>query len=135
MLQPKREKYRKRFKPNMKGDSARCNQIQFGDYGLQSLGRKWLTARQIESARKVIVREMKRKGKLWIRVFPDRPITSKPNEVGMGKGKGEPEQYVMALKPGRMIFEISGVSEAVAREAFRKAGQKLPILTKILVKS
>ena len=134
MLQPRKEKFRKHFNPKLTGVATRAYKVAMGDFGLQSLQRSWLTARQIEAARKTIVREMKRKGKLWLRVFPDRPITSKPNEVGMGKGKGDVDQYVFALKPGRVMFEIGGVSEEIAREAFRKAAQKLPVKTKFLSK-
>lgn len=134
MLQPKKQKYRKQFNPKLTGIATSGYTVAMGDFGLQAIGRSWLTAKQIEAARKVIVREVKRKGKLWIRVFPDRPITAKPNEVGMGKGKGDVEQYVVPLKPGKVMFELGGVEENVAREAFRKAGQKLPIKTKFLVK-
>lgn len=135
MLQPKKEKYRKKFNPKMKGIAIRGSRVTHGDYGLQSIGRSWLTARQIEAARKTIVREMKRKGKLWIKVFPDVGITKKPLEVGMGKGKGDLDQYVMPLKPGRMMFELGGVPETVAREAFRKAAMKLPVNTKFVIKN
>ncbi|MCA9385816.1 50S ribosomal protein L16 [Candidatus Dojkabacteria bacterium] len=132
MLQPKNQKYRKHFQPDLSGKATKGFRVVMGDYGLQSLGRSWVTARQIEAARKTIVREMKRKGKLWIRVFPDRPITSKSGEVGMGKGKGDVDQYVAIAKPGIILFELGGVSEQVAREALRKAAQKLPIKTKFV---
>ncbi len=132
MLEPKKLKYRKQFQPKTGGISTRGFEVALGDFGLQSLGRSWLTARQIESARKTIVREIKRKGKLWIRVFPGRPITKRSSEIRMGGGKGDVDHYVFMLKPGRIMFELGGVSETIAREAFRKASQKLPIKTKFL---
>ena len=132
MLQPKKEKYRKKFNPNLKGKATKGCYVTYGEFGLQSLGNSWLTARQIESARKAIVRETKRKGKLWIKVFPHNAVTQKPAEVGMGKGKGEIAQYVMPLKEGRIMFELGGITEDVAREAFRKAAQKLPVLTRFV---
>ncbi len=134
MLQPKKQKYRKAFRPTMKGMDTVCNRVLMGEFGLQALEKVWLSAKQIEAARKTIVREVKRKGKLWIRVFPDRPITSKPNEVGMGKGKGDVDYYAVALRPARIMFELGGVAEEIAREAFRKAAQKLPIKTKFVIK-
>lgn len=118
----------------MKGDAQRGNAISVGEYALQAVDRSWVNSRQIEAARKVIVREMKRKGKLWIRAFPDKPYTKKPAEVRMGKGKGDVEGYVVVVKPGKIIFELGGVSQAIASEALRKAGQKLPIKTKIISK-
>lgn len=136
MLQPKREKFRKSFNPKMKGNPAlKGTHLTVGEFGLQSTGRSWLTASQIESARKAIVRETKRKGKLWLRVFPHIPVTAKPAEVGMGKGKGDVDQHIIPLKPGRIMFELGGVTEEVAREAFRKAAQKLPVLTKFVIKN
>ncbi|MBD3363177.1 50S ribosomal protein L16 [Candidatus Dojkabacteria bacterium] len=134
MLQPKKRKYRKSFQPKMKGVAYRGSRLTHGDYGLKSMGRSWLTSRQIEAARKAIVREVKRKGKLWIKVFPHTPVTSKPSEVGMGKGKGEVDQYVLGLKPGRIIFELGGVPKPVAKEALRKAAQKLPVICKFISK-
>jgi large subunit ribosomal protein L16 len=134
MLQPKKTKFRKAFRPNPRGYATTGNVISFGDFGLQGLERCWLTARQIESARKVIVREIKRKGKLWIRVFPSQPVTMKPNEVGMGKGKGDVDHYIAPLRPGIVLFELGGVDEVIAREAFKKAAQKLPIKAKFIQK-
>jgi large subunit ribosomal protein L16 len=135
MLQPKREKYRKRFNPSMAGKATRGFKVTSGEFGLQCLGSSWLTARQIESARKAIVRETKRRGKLWLKVFPDVPATQKPAEVRMGGGKGDVVQHILALKPGRIIFELGGVDEKIAREAFRKAAQKLPVLTRFVIKT
>lgn len=134
MLEPKRTKHRKVFRGKNRGVALRGNSLSMGEFGLQTLQRAWLNGKQIESARKVIVKEMKRKGKLWIKVFPDHSYTAKPAEVRMGKGKGEVQGYVAVIKPGRILFEISGVAEEVANEAFRKAGQKLPVLTKIVAK-
>lgn len=134
MLQPKKTKYRKAFRGRMKGKSNKANKLTVGEYGLQSTGRVWLTANQIEAARKAIVRETKRKGKLWMRVFPDKPYTGKPAEVGMGKGKGEVQGYVFVLKPGRVVFELGGVEEEVARSAFKRAADKLPVKTRVITK-
>lgn len=134
MLEPKRVKHRKVFRGKNRGVALRGNNLSMGEWGLQTLQRAWLKGNQIESARKVIVREMKRKGKLWIKVFPDHSYSAKPAEVRMGKGKGEVQGYVAVVKPGRILFEISGVPEDVAMEAFRKAGQKLPVLTKVIAK-
>ena len=120
MLQPKKTKYRKAFRGRMRGTAQRGASISMGEFGLQSTTMSWITSRQIEAARKAIVREMKRKGKLWIRIFPDHAYSKKPAEVRMGKGKGDVEGYVARVKPGRIIFEVSGVSEEVAREALRK---------------
>lgn len=116
----------------MKGNAGRGAELSSGDFGLQSVTRSWVDGRQIEAARKAIVREMKRKGKLWIRVFPHKPYSKKPLEVRMGKGKGDVAGYVAVVKPGRIMFEISGVDEEIAREALRKAAQKLPVLTKVV---
>jgi large subunit ribosomal protein L16 len=127
MLMPKRVKYRKQFRGRMKGRATRGNEISFGAYALQALEPAWITSRQIEAARQAIVRHAKRRGKLWIRVFPDKPVTAKPAETRMGKGKGEVDHWVAVVKPGRIVFELSGVSEDVAREAFRLASHKLPI--------
>lgn len=134
MLEPKRVKHKKVFRGKNRGVALRGNTLSMGEFGLQTLQRAWLNGKQIESARKVIVREMKRKGKLWIKIFPDHSYTAKPAEVRMGKGKGEVEGYVAVVKPGRILFEISGVASEVALEAFRKAGQKLPVLTKVVSK-
>jgi len=127
MLMPKRVKYRKRFRGRMKGKATRGNEVTFGDYGLQALEPSWITARQIESARTAIVRHVRRRGKNWIRIFPDKPVTAKPAETRMGKGKGEVDHWVAVVRPGRIMFELSGVSEEMAREAFRLASHKLPI--------
>lgn len=134
MLQPKNTKYRKAFRGRMKGRSKKATKVTVGEYALQSLDRVWLTGNQIEAARKAIVRETKRRGKLWLRVFPDKPFTGKPAEVGMGKGKGDVQGYVFVLKPGRVIFELSGVDEHVARAAFKRAGDKLPVKTRVIRK-
>lgn len=132
MLLPKKAKYRKRFKGRMKGISRRGTELSFGDYGLKSLGRAWLSSRQIEAARKAITHHTKRGGKLWIRIFPDKPVTKKPNEVRMGGGKGPVDHYVAVVTPGRLLFEISGLSEEVAKEAMDRAARKLPIKTKFI---
>ncbi|MFK7932731.1 MAG: 50S ribosomal protein L16 [Saprospiraceae bacterium] len=131
MLQPKRTKYRKQQKGRMKGLAHRGSKISFGTFGLKSLTTGRITNRQIESARIAMTRYMKREGKVWIRIFPDKPITSKPLEVRMGKGKGALDHYVAVVKPGRVMFEIDGVPDDVAKEALRLAAQKLPVLTKI----
>jgi large subunit ribosomal protein L16 len=127
MLQPKRMKYRKQMRGRMKGKATRGATVEFGDYGLQALEPAWVTARQIEAARRAIVRHVRRRGKYWIRIFPDKPVTAKPAETRMGKGKGSVDRYVAVVKPGRIMFELSGVSEAAAREAMRLASHKLPI--------
>ena len=127
MLQPKRAKYRKQFRGRMKGKATRGATVSFGDYGLQALEPAWVTARQIESARTAIVRHVRRRGKHWIRIFPDKPVNVKPAETRMGKGKGEVDHWVAVVRPGRIMFELSGVSEDMAREAFRLASYKLPI--------
>ena len=134
MLSPKRIKYRKRRKGRVKGLAGRGHRIEFGDFGLKSLEPSWITSRQIEAARIALNRYMKREGKVWIRIFPDKPITKKPAEVRMGKGKGSPEYWVACIKPGTIIFEVDGVGENVAKEAMRLAGQKLPIVTKFVVR-
>ncbi len=134
MLQPKKEKYRKKFRGKMRGKSYRANKITVGDYGLKASTRGWVTDRQIEAARKSIVHYTKRKGKLWIRVFPDKSYTSKPAEVKMGGGKGDIVGYVAVVKPGRIVFELGGVSEDIAREAFRRAGHKLSVRTKFIIR-
>ena len=132
MLMPKRTKYRKMHRGRMKGRAARGNNLSFGDYGLQALEPCWMTSRQIEAARRAIVRHVKRGGKLWIRVFPDKPVTSKPAETRMGGGKGAVDHWVAVVKPGRMIFEMAGVQEVQAREAMRLASHKLPIRTRFV---
>jgi large subunit ribosomal protein L16 len=134
MLQPKRTKYRKQQKGRNKGLAQRGTSIDFGSFGLKSMDGGRITNRQIEAARIALTRFMKREGKVWIRIFPDKPITSKPLEVRMGKGKGALDHYVAEIKPGRMLFELDGVSEDVAREALRLAAQKLPVRTKFLVR-
>jgi len=134
MLMPKRVKYRKQQRGRMKGRARRGAEITFGDYGLQALEPCWMTSRQIEAARRAIVRHVKRRGKLWIRVFPDKPVTKKPAETRMGKGKGAVDHWVAVVKPGRMIFEISGVEEDAAREAMRLAAHKLPIKTQFVMR-
>jgi len=132
MLMPKRVKYRKQMRGRMRGKANRGAVVQFGDYGLQSTEPVWLTSRQIEAARRAIVRFIRRRGKIWIRVFPDKPITQKAAETRMGKGKGNVEYWVAVIKPGRVLFEMSGVEESVAREALRLAAHKLPCKTKFV---
>ncbi len=127
MLQPKRMKYRKQMRGRMKGKATRGVMVEFGDFGLQALEPAWISARQIEAARRAIVRHVRRRGKYWIRIFPDKPVTAKPAETRMGKGKGAVDRYVAVVKPGRIMFELSGVSEEAAREAMRLASHKLPI--------
>lgn len=137
MLQPKKLKYRKqqKLKGNFKRSASyRGNQLAFGSFGIKSLQTKWITARQIEAARQALSRAMKREGKLWIRIFPDKPLTRKPAEVRMGKGKGNPELFVALVHPGRVLFEADGVPLEVAREALRLAAQKLPVKTKFIVR-
>ena len=133
MLQPKRTKYRKMQKGRMKGDAGRGNQLAYGTFGIKSLESEFLTARQIEAARIAATRHMKREGSIWIMIFPDKPITKKPLEVRMGKGKGAVEYYAAIVKPGRMLFEVSGVSIETAKEALRLAAQKLPVKTKFVM--
>jgi large subunit ribosomal protein L16 len=132
MLQPKRTKFRKMMRGRMRGTASRGNKIQYGDFGLQSLGPVWMTARQIEAGRRAITRYVRRGGKLWLRVYPDKPITKKPLEVRQGSGKGPVEAWVCVVRPGRVIYEIAGVREEVAREAMRLAAQKLPVKTRFL---
>ena len=134
MLQPKKTKYRRRQKGRMKGNAQRGNQIAFGTFAIKALDTTWITGRQIEAARQAIVRHMKREGQIWIRIFPDKPITKKPAEVRMGKGKGAPEGFVAPVTPGRILVEIEGVPFDVAKEALRLGSQKLPIKTKFLVR-
>ena len=135
MLQPKRTKYRRPHKGRSKGNAQRGNQLAFGSFGIKSLDTHWITGRQIEAARIAMTRYMQREGQSWIRIFPDKPITKKPADVRMGKGKGNPEEWVAVVKPGRIMFEIDGVSEEVAREALRLAQHKLPIKTKIVTRA
>ncbi len=134
MLQPKKTKYRRMQKGRMKGNAQRGNQLAFGSFGIKAQEDAWITGRQIEAARQAITRHMKREGQLWIRIFPAKPITKKPAEVRMGKGKGAPEGFVCPVTPGRMIFELEGVSFEVAKEALRLGAQKFPILTKFVVR-
>ena len=134
MLQPKRVKYRKQQKGRLKGNAQRGNTIAFGDYGLQTVDTGWITNRQIEAARVAMTRHMKRGGKVWIRIFPDKPVTAKPAETRMGKGKGNPESWVAPVKPGRVMFELEGVPEDVARRAMQLASAKLPVRTKFMVR-
>ena len=132
MLMPKRVKYRKAQRGRMRGKAIRGSTLAFGDYGLKAVEPGWLTDRQIEAARVSLTRSVKRGGKIWIRVFPDKPVTKKPAETRMGKGKGTPEFWVAVVKPGRVLYEMEGVKEDAAREAFRLAGQKLGIATKFV---
>jgi large subunit ribosomal protein L16 len=134
MLMPKRVKHRKQMRGRTKGKASRGNEISFGDYGLQALEPGWITARQIEAARRALVRFMRRRGKVWIRIFPDKPVTEKPAETRMGKGKGAVDHWVAVVRPGRLLFEVSGLDEEAAREAMRLASHKLPIKTKFMVK-
>ena len=134
MLMPKKVKYRKNQRGRMKGKAFRGSTLSFGEFGLQALEPCWLTAREIEAGRIAITRHVKRKGKLWIRVFPWKPVSKKPTEVRMGKGKGDPEFWVEVVKPGRIIYEIEGVSETVAREAMRLASHKLPIRSRFITR-
>lgn len=135
MLQPKRTKFRKQHKGRNNGIAVRGSSVSFGEYGLKSISRGRLTARQIESARRTITRHVKRGGKIWIRIFPDKPITKKPLEVRMGKGKGSVEYWVAQVRPGTMLYEIQGVSEDLAREAFALAAAKLPLKTLFTVRT
>ena len=132
MLMPKKVKFRKTMKGNMNGKAYRGSKVSFGEYGLKAMEPGWITNRQIESARIAITRHVKRGGKVWIRIFPDKPLTKKPAETRMGKGKGAPESWVAVVKPGRIMYEMAGVEESVAKEALRLASHKLPIATKIV---
>ncbi len=134
MLAPKRVKHRKTHKGRMRGKSYRGNRVSFGEYGLQTTECGWITNRQIEAARVAMTRHIKRGGKVWIRIFPDKPITSKPAETRMGKGKGNPEGWVAVVKPGRMMFELEGVPEEMARQAMRLAAAKLPVATQFIIR-
>jgi len=134
MLQPKKTKFRRQQKGKMKGNANRGNQISFGSFAIKALEPSWITGRQIEAARQAVTRHMKREGQIWIRVFPDKPVTKKPAEVRMGKGKGAPEYFVARVTPGRILFEAEGVPLEIAKEAMRLAAQKLPVTTKFVVR-
>jgi large subunit ribosomal protein L16 len=134
MLSPKRVKHRKQQRGRMRGVAWRGSSIDFGEYALQALEPAWITAKQIEAARVAITRHVRRGGKLWVRIFPDKPVTFKPAETRMGKGKGSPEYFVAVVKPGRILFELAGVSEELAKESMRLAARKLPLKTKFLVR-
>ncbi len=134
MLQPKKVKYRKQQRGTMKGTAIRGSELAFGDYGLKALEPAWITNRQIEAARRAMTRHVKRGGKIWIRIFPDKSFTAKPAETRMGKGKGSPEGWVAVVKPGRILYEMEGVPEEEAREAMRLAAHKLPIATKFITR-
>ncbi len=134
MLQPKRTKYRKMHKGRNRGLAQRGNAVSFGEFGLKAMGRGRITSRQIEAARRAMTRHVKRGGKIWIRIFPDKPITKKPLEVRQGKGKGNVEYWVALVQPGRVLYEMSGVSEEIARGAFRRAAAKLPVATRFVTR-
>ncbi|MDD4342913.1 MAG: 50S ribosomal protein L16 [Eubacteriales bacterium] len=134
MLMPKRVKWRRQHRPKMTGNANKGNKVSYGEYGLQSLDASWITSRQIEAARIAMTRYIKRGGKVWIKIFPHKPITAKPAETRMGSGKGSPEFWVAVVKPGRILFEMTGVSEEIAREAFRLAMHKLPVRCKFVKK-
>jgi large subunit ribosomal protein L16 len=134
MLMPKRVKYRKQMRGRMRGNSKGGTNVSFGEYGLKSTERGWITNRQIEAARVAMTRKIKRGGKVWITVFPDKPVTAKPAETRMGSGKGNPEGWVAVVKPGRVMFELAGVDEGLARDALRLAGHKLPVKTKFVTR-
>lgn len=135
MLQPKRQKYRKQFRGRRRGKSMRGEKVSFGEYGLKSLGRGWLSSKQIEAARRAISHMSQRGGKIWVRVFPDKPVSRRAAGVRMGGGKGDIAEYVAVVKPGRILFEVAGVPQEVVNEAFRQAASKLPFLTKIVKRS
>lgn len=132
MLMPKRVKYRKQFRGRMRGKAKGGTELLQGEFGLQAIEAGWITSRQIEAVRRAIVRQMRRRGRYWIRIFPDKPVTAKPAETRMGKGKGAVDHWVAVVKPGRVMFEVAGVSEEVAREALRRGGYKLPIKTQVI---
>jgi large subunit ribosomal protein L16 len=134
MLMPKRTKHRKMMRGRMKGKAQRGSTIAFGEFGLQALEPSWVTSRQIEAARRAITNYLKRGGKVWIRIFPDKPVTQKPAETRMGSGKGNPEYWVAVVKPGRLLFEVGGVDETRAVEALKRAGMKMPMKCKVLVR-
>nr|YP_009774040.1 50S ribosomal protein L16 [Caulacanthus okamurae]QIZ74657.1 50S ribosomal protein L16 [Caulacanthus okamurae] len=135
MLSPKKTKFRKQHRGRMQGKACRGNKIAFGEYALQTLEPGWITSRQIEATRRTITRYVKRGGKLWIRIFPDKPITARPAETRMGSGKGAPEYWVAVIKPGHILFEISGVTQQAAKQAMKLASYKLPIQTKFIIKT
>jgi large subunit ribosomal protein L16 len=134
MLMPKKTKYRKKMKGNMNGSETRGTELEFGEYGLQTVEPAWITSRQIEAARRAMTRHVKRGGKVWIKIFPDKPITKKPAETRMGKGKGNPEYWVSVVKPGRVMFEMAGVAREISVRALELAAQKLPVKTRIIEK-
>jgi large subunit ribosomal protein L16 len=134
MLEPKRRKYRKDFRGRMKGKSLRGSELAFGDFGLKAFGRGWMSSRQIEAARRAITHNIKRGGKVWIRIFPDKPVTSRPAGQRMGQGKGDIDRYVAVIRPGRILFEVSGVSEDLIKKSLKLARAKLPFKTKIVSK-
>ncbi len=134
MLSPRRTKFRKQHRGRMRGEASRGNTLAFGDYALQALEPSWITSRQIEAARRAMTRYIRRGGKIWIRIFPDKPVTMRPAETRMGSGKGNPEYWVAVVKPGRIMFELNGVTEEIAREAMRLAAFKLPIKTKFVMR-
>jgi large subunit ribosomal protein L16 len=134
MLQPKKTKYRKQQKGKMKGNAQRGHQLAFGSFGIKTTEEAWITGRQIEAARQAITRHMKREGQIWIRIFPDKPVSKKPAEVRMGKGKGAPEYFVARITPGRILFEIDGVPMTIAKEALRLGAQKLPVQTRTVMR-
>jgi len=134
MLEPKRRKHRKDFRGKRRGMALRGSSLSFGEFGLKSMGRAWLTSRQIEAGRKAITHALKRGGRVWIRVFPDKPVTSRPAGQRMGSGKGDIDRYVAVVAPGKMIYEVAGVSQDLVRDAFAKAAAKLPFKTKVIVK-
>lgn len=134
MLQPKKQKYRKQFRGKMKGFAQKGNTVSFGDFGIKCLGRTWVTSRQIEAARKAVTHYTKRQAKIWIRIFPDKPITQKGLGVGMGHGKGDIKEYVVTVTPGRIVFEVGGVEAKIAKEALRRAGRKFPFKFKVISK-
>jgi len=135
MLQPKKTKFRKQQKGKMKGNAHRGHELAYGSFGIKTLEEAWITGRQIEAARQAVTRHMKREGQIWIKIFPDKPVTKKPAEVRMGKGKGAPEYFVARVTPGRILFEADGVPIAIAKEALRLAAQKLPVNTKFVVRN
>ena len=134
MLQPKRQKFRKQHRGRRRGQANSGNEVSFGEFGLQATSAAWIDSRQIEAARRAITHELKRGGKVWIRVFPDKPVTSKPAETRMGSGKGAPDHFVAVVKPGRMLFQVAGVKEDLAREALRLASHKLAVQTRTVVR-
>ena len=134
MLQPKRQKFRKQHRGHRRGKANSGNEVSFGEYGLQAVGAAWIDSRQIEASRRAITHELKRGGKVWIRIFPDKPVTSKPAETRMGSGKGAPDHFIAVVKPGRMLFEVAGVKEDLAREALRLAAHKLSVETRVVAK-